>query len=78
MRLGYERIVNDKQITIAVDESAEPWITLKVEGEPEVLRLKVSEDACDINSTINPAMQSDVKDIYTAVCHAYREALKPY
>ena len=43
--LGYERIVKDKRITIQVDDSDDPWVTLKFQGRPEVIRFKASVDA---------------------------------
>ncbi len=30
--LGYQRIVNDKRITIDVYDSGDPWVTLKFQG----------------------------------------------
>lgn len=30
MRLGYERIVKDKKIQISLEESDDPWVTLKI------------------------------------------------
>ena len=36
MRLGYERIVNDKKILISVEESEDPVVTLKVQGGEDI------------------------------------------
>ena len=41
MRLGYERIVKDKRIGIAVEESDDPWVILRVEGSDD-FRFKAS------------------------------------
>ena len=45
LSLGYERIVKDKRITIQVDDSDDPWVTLKFQGRPEVIRIKASCEA---------------------------------
>ena len=45
LSLGYERIVNDKRITIEVEESDDPWVTLSFQGSHEVVRIKVSGEA---------------------------------
>ena len=43
MRLGYERIVNDKRIQIYVEESEDPVVMLKVHGGEDI-RFKASDD----------------------------------
>ena len=40
LSLGYERIVKDKRITIQVDDTDDPWVTLKFHGCPEIVRFK--------------------------------------
>ena len=45
LSLGYERIVKDKRITIQVDDSGDPWVTLKFQGRPEIIRIKASGEA---------------------------------
>ncbi len=69
MRLGYERIVKDKRIGIAVEESEEPLVTLKVNGS-EVIRFKASEDPEDLQ-ILNPKMHDEIKQISAAVHDAY-------
>lgn len=66
MRLGYERIVNDKWIQISVEESNEPVVTLKVQG-CEDLKYKASDDA----AIITPHNQNEIKVIVDAVHQAY-------
>lgn len=74
LSLGYERIVKDKRITIDVDDSDDPWVTLKFQGCPEVVRFKASgeEDAALVENT--PAMQDEINYIVDAVHQAYIQA----
>ena len=74
LNLGYERIVKDKRITIEVDEAADPWVTLKIQGYPDVVRFKASGDANEVESIIVLAMQEDIKEIIDAVHQAYTQA----
>ncbi len=69
MRLGYERIVNDKRILISVEESEEPLVTLKVNGS-EVIRFKASEDPENLQN-LNSKMHDEIKQISAAVHDAY-------
>jgi hypothetical protein len=78
LSLGYERIVKDKRITIQVDDSDDPWVTLKFEGSPEVYKIKASESYEDDLSALEHENKSEFKQIVDAVQHAYAEALKPY
>ena len=76
LSLGYERIVKDKRITIEVDDSENPWVTLKFQGCPEVFRLRASGEV-DFNNAENiPAMQDDIKVIVEAVHQAFLEACR--
>ena len=45
LNLGYQCIVKDKRITIEVDEADDPWVTLKFQGYPDMVRFKASGDA---------------------------------
>ena len=74
LSLGYERIVNDKRITIQVDDLDDPWVTLKFQGRPDVIRIKASgeEDAALVENT--PAMQDEINYIVDAVHQAYIQA----
>lgn len=78
LSLGYERIVNDKRITIQVDDSDDPWVTLKFQGCPEVIRFKASgeADANFVEKTL--AMQDEIKNIIGSAHQAYIEACKPF
>ena len=75
MRLGYERIVNDKRILIAVEESDDPWVTLKIDGS-EGIRFKASEKLEDVESLKNHEMRDEIKRISDAVHHAYIESTR--
>ena len=66
MRLGYERIVNDKRITISVEESDDPVVTLKVQG-CEDIRFKASDDF----ECVSARNQKEIKEIIDAVHQAY-------
>ena len=73
LSLGYERIVNDKRITIQVDDSDDPWVTLKFQGCPEVVRFKASgETYVDLVAEVQE-FQKEIKVIYDAVHQAYEE-----
>ena len=62
MRLGYERIVNDKRILISVEESDDPVVTLKVQGGEDI-RFKASDDAEIIKRASINEMQDEIDSI---------------
>lgn len=74
LSLGYERIVKDKRITIQVDDAEDPWVTLKIQGHPDVVRFKASDDTNEVELNSIPAMQEDIKQIFDAVHQAYIQA----
>ena len=74
LSLGYERIVKDKRITIEVDETDDPWVTLKIQGHPEEVRFKASGDANDVESNTFFAVQKEIKSIVDLVHQAYIQA----
>ena len=74
LSLGYERIVKDKRITIEVDDADNPWVTLRIQGHPDVVRFKASGDANGVELNNIPAMQKDIKQIVDAVHQAYKQA----
>lgn len=74
MRLRYERIVKDKRITIEVDDADDPWVTLKIQGHPDVVRFKASGDAHEVKLNSIPAMQEDIKQIVDAMHQTYIQA----
>ena len=76
LNLGYQRIVNDKRITIEVDEADDPWVTLKIQDRPDVVRFKASGDANEVESNITPAIQEDIKEIIDAVHQAYIDSTR--
>lgn len=73
LSLGYERIVKDKRITIKVDEADDPWVTLKIQGHPDVVRFKASGDANEVELNYLPALQEEIKIIIDAVHQAYTQ-----
>ena len=74
LSLGYERIVKDKRITIQVDDSDDPWVTLKFQGRPEVIRIKASGEADAVLAADASVLRDDIKVIADAVHQAYHEA----
>jgi hypothetical protein len=74
LNLGYQRIVNDKRITIEVDEADDPWVTLRIQGHPDVVRFKASGDANDVELNKIPALQENITQIVDAVHQAYIQA----
>ena len=74
LSLGYERIVKDKRITIVVDDSEDPWVTLKFQGCPEVVRFKASSEVGAAFVGKTPAMQDEIDYIADAVYQAYIDA----
>ena len=73
MRLGYERIVNDKRILISVEESDDPVVTLKVQGGEDI-RLKASGNT----ECIVPESPKEISMIADAIHLAYLEANRPF
>ena len=71
LSLGYERIVKDKRITIQVDDSDAPWVTLKFQGRPEVIRFKASGEADAALAAEAPEFQKEINVIFDAVHQAY-------
>ena len=75
LSLGYERIVKDKRITIQVDDADDPWVTLKFQGRPEVIRIKASGEADAALVADASELRDDIKVIADAVHQAYIEAI---
>ena len=74
LSLGYERIVKDKRIIIQVDDSDDPWVTLKFQGRPEVIRIKASGEADAALAADASELRDDIKVITDAVHQAYVDA----
>ena len=75
LNLGCQCIVNDKRITIEIDEVDDPWVTLKIQGYPDVVRFKVSDEVSEMELNKIPAIQEDIKQIVNAVHNAYIQAI---
>jgi hypothetical protein len=79
LSLGYERIVNDKRISIEVDDSDNPWVTLKFQGYSEVVRFKASDEADAAETEALSEMDNEIKCIIDAVHQANIQAsTKPF
>ena len=76
MQLGYERIVKDKRILISIDETDDPWVTLKVQGHDEI-RFRVSDNPDEVKMESIPEMQNEIRTIMGAVHQAYLKSLEP-
>ena len=74
LSLGYEHIVKDKRITIGVEESDDPWVTLKFHDCPEVLRFRASGEVDTSLAEKRPDMLDEINYIIDAVHHAYIQA----
>ena len=77
MRLGYERIVNDKRILISVEESDDPVVTLKVQGGEDI-QFKASAGAERVKSASGNVMQDEIESIFLATQQAYKQAIKSF
>ena len=78
LSLGYERIINDKRITIEVDDSDEPYVTLKFQGCSKFIRIKAYGDSDVTLSAETSELRDDIKVIVDALHQAYMEAKKPF
>jgi len=74
MRLGYERIVKDKRILISVEESDEPWVTLKVEGFDDI-RFNASSKTTEVDFTASPEIKNKIELIIDAMHQAYKTTI---
>lgn len=74
LSLGYERIVNDKRITIQVDDSDDPWVTLKFQGRPEIIKIKASGNADAALAANASELHAEIKEIADALHQAYINA----
>ena len=74
LSLGYERIVKDQRISIEVDDSDDPWVTMKIQGHPEVVRFKASCETDAVKIDVASEFQKEIKAIFDAVHQAYIQA----
>ena len=72
LSIGY-KLINDKHYTLEVEESDDPWITLKVQGQDHV-RFKASDKAY---GNLYDSMP-EINSIVEAFRYAYIEANKPF
>ena len=77
MRLGYERIVENRRILISIEESDDPWLTLRIDGSEDV-RFKASDNLEEVEFLKNPEMCDEIKQISDAVHYAYIESTKEF
>ncbi len=73
MRLGYERIVNDKRILISVEESDDPVVTLKVQGSKDI-RFRASNRPDEMTAPTFPEMHNEIKFLIEIVNQVFQAA----
>lgn len=78
MRLGYERIVKDKRIMIAIEDTEEPCVSLIIQDYPEPIRINASDSANGLKLNDVPALQDEIRTIADAVHQAYIEANRSF
>lgn len=77
LNMGYERLVNDKHISIKIDETtSDPVVTLNFESSHQIFSFNASEDLDGIWTRIQNAQsvltqELELKDIINAVHQAY-------
>jgi hypothetical protein len=74
LSLGYECIVKYNRITIEVEESEVPWVTLKIQGYDEIKFNASKPD--NISLDLLAEMRDEIKEIADAVHQAYEESRK--
>ena len=74
MRLGYERIVKEKRMLISIEDSNDPWVTLKVQGHDDI-RFNAAVNAAEIAISSLPEMQNEIKYVIDAARQAYLIAI---
>ena len=73
LSLGYERLINDKRITICVDDCDDPWVTLKFRGCPGIIRFKASGGPDAVEIGVLPELQKEINVFIEAVHQAYEK-----
>lgn len=70
LNLGYERIVKDKRILISVEESDDPWVTLKFDGY-DVFRFKASDAEAATILNLPSEIRKELEPIIDVSYQAY-------
>ena len=73
LNLGH-KLINDKRYTLNVEDSDDPWVMLKVQGQ-EVIKIKAS-DNCNDELQVSQEIQNEIQFIVEAVHQAYFSASK--
>lgn len=80
INLGYDRIVNDRHLSIKIDETVtDPVVTLAPEAGQHSFRYNASEDVDAVWMKIHEsqsalALEQEIKEIIDAVHQAYIDA----
>ena len=79
MRLGYERIVNERAISIRVVESENsPKVVIKIQNYPDEIEMSISDKMETIVSKVPFDLKNEIKYINEMLHFSYKEALKPF
>ena len=76
LSIGY-KLINDNRFTLEIEDSDDPWITLKVQGCGD-LKFKASENEDKTHLQAIPEMQDEIDSIVFATQQAYKQAIKPF
>ena len=69
LSIGY-KLINDKRFTLEVEDSDDPWVTLKVEGCDDV-KFKASNKSSEENMNVTPEIKIEIESIIDATRQAY-------
>ena len=69
LSIGY-KLINDKRFTLEVEDSDDPWVTLKVLGLDDI-RFKAS----DVTECVGLEGQNEIKEIVDAVHQAFLKTI---
>lgn len=74
LNLGYERIVKDQRIHISVEESDNPWVTLKFDDYDD-FRFKASDADAVANLNVPSEIRKEIEPIIDASHQAYLSSM---
>lgn len=74
LNLGYEHIVKNQRIHISVEESGNPWVTLKFDGYDD-FRFKASDADVVTNLNVPSEIRKEIESIIDASHQAYLSSM---
>jgi len=72
LNIGY-KLIKDKRYTLLVEDSDDPWITLKVKGYGDI-RFKASSGTKQVNCGVESEMREEINGIIEASQMAFIQA----